>query len=240
VNAKKYGRASPLSLITACWSCVLNRTLPNIKDCPACSRYADAGDHYQPLVQINGDRNLVKCFQRRACPRRTWSGNGDQGWPVAMTALTTSVPRGRTLFNWRDTPPAGDVATQLRINSDATVRQKLAQFHIEMQVLRLGEMRPAHRRLRGHQPGDETLLARSLAVNSISVSRIRHGVTGPYSQCAEVDPQVWWRILVTLGTDLTGTIRSLAALQKFSATSSANGYWGCRGTKNLPCSVETR
>jgi alkylation response protein AidB-like acyl-CoA dehydrogenase len=86
---------------------------------------------------------------------------------------------------------------------EATVRQKLAQFHIEIQAIQLRELRQLTRRLRGEQPGAETSINK-VAGSELS-QRMAHfalELLGPYSQCAESDSQslgggFWSRLALT-------------------------------------------
>ena len=69
---------------------------------------------------------------------------------------------------------------------ESTVRQKLAQFHMEIQAIQLGELQQLTRRLRGEQPGAETSVGK--VTGSELSQRMAHfalELLGPYSQCAE-------------------------------------------------------
>lgn len=164
----------------------------------------------KPLVQINGDPEFSEMFLNDVrVPRANVVGRPGDGWQVAMTALTYERASRVHAFHLEQLfHRLLDVTKRILIGDhtaaeDAAIRQKLAQFHIEMQAIQLGELRQLTRRLRGEQPGAETSIGK-VAGSELS-QRMAHfalELLGPYSQCAENGSQspeggFWARLALT-------------------------------------------
>jgi alkylation response protein AidB-like acyl-CoA dehydrogenase len=147
----------------------------------------------KPLVQINGDPEFSELFLKDVrVPRANLLGTPGDGWQVAMTALTYERASRADAFHLEPILfRLIATARQIRINDrpgleDETVRQKLSQFHIETQAIKLGQQRQLTRRLRGAQPGPETSISK--VAGSELNQRMAHfamELLGPYSQYAE-------------------------------------------------------
>lgn len=164
----------------------------------------------KPLVQINGDPEFSEMFLKDVrVPRANLLGKPGDGWQVAMTALTYERDSRAQAFHLEPIlQRLMAAAKEVRIHNhsaadDATVRQKLAQFHIETQAIALGQQRQLTRRLRGGQPGAETSISK-VAGSELS-QRMAHfamELLGPYSQYTESGPQslgsgFWSRLALT-------------------------------------------
>ncbi|MGH7965233.1 MAG: acyl-CoA dehydrogenase family protein, partial [Candidatus Binatia bacterium] len=164
----------------------------------------------KPLVQINGDPEFSEMFLKDVrVPRANLLGQPGDGWQVAMTALTYERASRAQAFHLEPIfQHMIAAAKQIQIDDhpaadDATVRQKLAQFHIEMQAIKLSEQRYLTRRLRGEQPGAETSISK--VAGSELNQRMAHfalELLGPYGQCAEGGSQslgggFWSRLALT-------------------------------------------
>ncbi len=147
----------------------------------------------RPLVQITGNREFNEIFfEDVVVPKRNLLGPQNEGWRVGVTTLMfervtvgallqveKEAARLRALLQGAD-------AARLR---DADVRQKLAQFHIECQAIRLSSLRQLTRRLRGLPPGPEgstvKLFRSELMLRMMSFATER---LGPYAQLEEGSP----------------------------------------------------
>jgi alkylation response protein AidB-like acyl-CoA dehydrogenase len=164
----------------------------------------------KPLVQINGDPEFSEMFLHDVrVPKANIVGRPGDGWQVAMTALTYERASRVHAFHLEQTlQRLLAVAKQIVIGNhtaaeETAVRQKLAQFHSEIQAIQLGELRQLTRRLRGEQPGAETSIGK-VAGSELS-QRMAHfalELLGPYGQCAEsgaqgLESSFWSRLALT-------------------------------------------
>jgi alkylation response protein AidB-like acyl-CoA dehydrogenase len=83
-----------------------------------------------------------------------------------------------------------EVVKRLRVNGhttaeDPAVRQKIAQFHIETQAIKLNGFRQLTRQLRGDPPGPEGSVGK-LAASELNLRVVHFALEllGPYSQVA--------------------------------------------------------
>jgi alkylation response protein AidB-like acyl-CoA dehydrogenase len=147
----------------------------------------------RPLVQITGNREFNEIFfEDVVVPKRNLLGPQNEGWKVGVTTLMFErVTVGALLQVEKEAARLRALlhGTGPALLSDADVRQKLAQFHIECQAIRLSSLRQLTRRLRGLPPGPEgstVKLFRSelmLRMMSFAIQQL-----GPYAQLEERSP----------------------------------------------------
>ncbi len=112
----------------------------------------------RPLKQISGDDDFNEVFLENVrIPRRNVIGEIDGGWNIAITCL---MHERATLTFQRQLQSRVAFADMLprireRALSDPVLRQKLAQLHLEGEIIRLTAYRGLTRQLRGHAPGPE-------------------------------------------------------------------------------------
>ncbi|HZR84309.1 MAG TPA: acyl-CoA dehydrogenase [Candidatus Binatia bacterium] len=112
----------------------------------------------RPLRQISGDDDFNELFfDNLRVPRENVIGEVNRGWEIAITCLmheraTLTFQRqlqSRTAF--------ADMLPHLRERAvgDAALRQKVAQLHLEGEIIRLTAYRGLTQQLRGRPPGPE-------------------------------------------------------------------------------------
>jgi alkylation response protein AidB-like acyl-CoA dehydrogenase len=152
----------------------------------------------RPLRQMTGESEFNEMFFEDVhVPRQNLLGGLNEGWRVATTTLmnergTTalaSVMRYRIVFDEildlvRATARAGAPAT-----SDPAIRQRLAQFYVELEMLRFTSYRAFSQILRGGNPGPEGSISK-LAWSELN-QRMQEFVMeleGPASQLVKGSP----------------------------------------------------
>jgi alkylation response protein AidB-like acyl-CoA dehydrogenase len=121
----------------------------------------------KPLRQITGGAEFNEVFfENVRVPKTHVVGKLNDGWHIAMTTLT--YERGSASFGTQvQIRQALDdiiaVAKKLRrhggvLSAEPVVRQKLAQAHIRVELMRLNNYRAMTRQLRGAPPGPEASL----------------------------------------------------------------------------------
>jgi alkylation response protein AidB-like acyl-CoA dehydrogenase len=152
----------------------------------------------RPLRQMTGESEFNEMFFEDVhVPRQNLLGGLNEGWRVATTTLmnergTTalaSVMRYRIVFDEildlvRATTRNGAPAT-----SDPAIRQRLAQFYVELEMLRFTSYRAFSQILRGGNPGPEGSISK-LAWSELN-QRMQEFVMeleGPASQLVKGSP----------------------------------------------------
>jgi alkylation response protein AidB-like acyl-CoA dehydrogenase len=152
----------------------------------------------RPLRQMTGESEFNEMFFEDVhVPRQNLLGGLNEGWRVATTTLmnergTTalaSVMRYRIVFDEildlvRSMQRNGGPAT-----TDPTVRQRLAQFYVELEMLRFTSYRAFSQILRGGNPGPEGSISK-LAWSELN-QRMQEFVIeleGPASQLVKGSP----------------------------------------------------
>ncbi len=124
-----------------------------------------AGVTVRPLRQITGHAEFNEVFLDNVrIPKSLQIGEKNRGWHIAVgtltferSALATTVQRENTLKDLLE------VARKMNRNGkpaieDPLIRQKLAQFYIDIAVLKYTGLRSLTGQLRGERPGPETLV----------------------------------------------------------------------------------
>jgi alkylation response protein AidB-like acyl-CoA dehydrogenase len=124
-----------------------------------------AGIEIAPLVQITGARHFSQVFFKDVeVPAENMVGQPTEGWRVANTVLGyergASTLSRYTVYRRRFEQLTG-LARDLERDgrpaaADPTVRQRLAQLAIDVEVLRLNSLRQLTRLAKGEKPGPES------------------------------------------------------------------------------------
>ncbi|MGE0824731.1 MAG: acyl-CoA dehydrogenase [Candidatus Binatia bacterium] len=146
----------------------------------------------RPLVQITGDAEFNEVFfEDVRVPKANLVGEKNQGWQVAVTTLMFERANFNTVYQLEAVlRQLQSLAQRLQIDNhtaakDPAIRQKVAQFYIEAQAIKLNGFRQLTKQLRGDPPGPEGSIGK-LAGSELNL-RVAHFATemlGPYSQMA--------------------------------------------------------
>jgi alkylation response protein AidB-like acyl-CoA dehydrogenase len=126
------------------------------------------GIEIRPIRQMTGDADFNEVFFTDVrLPAANLVGEANRGWSLAKVTLgneRVSLSGGGAL--WGMGPTAGDLIESVRKSggcSDRLLRQRLAQLHIESEILRLIRLRTLTSRIKGDQPGPESSVRKILA-----------------------------------------------------------------------------
>jgi alkylation response protein AidB-like acyl-CoA dehydrogenase len=126
------------------------------------------GIEIQPIVEMTGVHMFNQVFFTDVrIPAENLVGEENEGWALAKVTLgneRVSLSSGGAL--WGRGPTASDLLDVVRAHGgveDRTVRQQLAQLHIEQKVLDLIRFRTISARIRGEQPGPEASIRKVMA-----------------------------------------------------------------------------
>jgi alkylation response protein AidB-like acyl-CoA dehydrogenase len=127
-----------------------------------------SGIEMQPIVEMTGMHTFNQVFfDEVRIPATNLVGDENEGWGLAKVTLgneRVSLSSGGAL--WGMGPTAGDLLDVVRDRggvADALVRQRLAQLHIEAELLRLIRLRTVTAAIRGEPPGPEASVRKVLA-----------------------------------------------------------------------------
>jgi len=141
----------------------------------------------RPLVEMTGVAWFNEVFfDDVLVPRENMVGALNAGWTIAITTLAHerggSAPHARLAGEMRDVL---DVARRLGAAGDAEARQRLAQCHIETEILRLLAWKQVSGLMRGGQPGPEgSYLKLVWSELDMRLKQLALDVHGPYGALA--------------------------------------------------------
>jgi alkylation response protein AidB-like acyl-CoA dehydrogenase len=126
------------------------------------------GIEIRPIIEMTGGHTFNEVFFSDVrIPAENLVGEENRGWELAKVTLgneRVSLSSGGAL--WGNGPAAEDLLAIVRERggvSDRTLRQRLAQLHIESEVLRLIRLRTITARIKGEQPGPEASIRKAMA-----------------------------------------------------------------------------
>jgi alkylation response protein AidB-like acyl-CoA dehydrogenase len=126
------------------------------------------GIEIRPIIEMTGSHTFNEVFfDDVRLPAENLVGEVDRGWGLAKVTLgneRVSLSSGGAL--WGMGPTAADLLDSVRANGgcdDPTLRQRLAQLHIEHELLRLIRLRTVTARIKGEPPGAEASIRKILA-----------------------------------------------------------------------------
>jgi alkylation response protein AidB-like acyl-CoA dehydrogenase len=142
----------------------------------------------RPLVQITGDAGFNEVFYDNVrVPRENLVGEINQGWQVSIaTLMYERVSGGMRHPVERTINELLGLAKQVQFDGMAAhrhpyVRQKLAQFAVEAQCMRLSRYRSLTSQLKGKIPGPESSFGKLFATElNLRVAMFADELLGPY------------------------------------------------------------
>ena len=156
------------------------------------------GIEIRPIIEMTGLHTFNEVFLDEVrIPDENRVGEVNEGWTLAKVTLgneRVSLSSGGAL--WGMGPSAGDLLDLVRSRggvSDPILRQRLAQLHIEAELLRLIRLRTVTARIKGEQPGPEASIRKILAdENGQRIMGLAKDLDGPAAMLTDRGP---------LGTD---------------------------------------
>ena len=154
------------------WGILIARTNPDAPTQKGISYFVcdmqAPGIEIRPLIEMTGGHTFNEVFLDEVrLPADHLVGEVDQGWGLAKVTLgneRVSLSSGGAL--WGMGPDAGDLLAIVRSTGGTTdphLRQRLAQLHIESEILRLIRLRTVTAAIKGEQPGPEASIRKVLA-----------------------------------------------------------------------------
>jgi 3-oxochol-4-en-24-oyl-CoA dehydrogenase len=126
------------------------------------------GIEIRPIIEMTGAHTFNEVFFTDVrLPAENLVGTANRGWELAKVTLgneRVSLSSGGAL--WGNGPAAEDLLGLVRDHggvTDASLRQRLAQLHIEAEVLRLIRLRTISARIKGQPPGAEASIRKAMA-----------------------------------------------------------------------------
>lgn len=142
----------------------------------------------RPLNQMTGEAEFNQVFfEQLRVPKQNLLGTLNEGWRVAISTL--SHERGGIRQFMRVYRVVQDVQAMARrrgMGTDTVLRQRLAQLHIDTEILRLTTLRALTKQLRGEPPGPEGSVQKlSFAHLYMRAVQVAESMLGPYGQLME-------------------------------------------------------
>jgi alkylation response protein AidB-like acyl-CoA dehydrogenase len=117
------------------------------------------GVEVRPIKMLNGGSEFCEVFFTDArCPADAVVGGVHNGWAVAMSLL--GFERGKSAATMpvrfrHELDALLALARERGLTSAASIRQRLAACHIDLEIMRMTGLRSLERFLGGHRPGPE-------------------------------------------------------------------------------------
>ncbi len=126
------------------------------------------GIDIRPIIEMTGSHTFNEVFLDEVrLPAENLVGDVNRGWGLAKVTLgneRVSLSSGGAL--WGMGPDAGDLLAAVGRaggTTDPVMRQRLAELHIEAELLRLIRLRTVTARIKGEPPGAEASIRKILA-----------------------------------------------------------------------------
>ncbi len=143
----------------------------------------------RPLVQMTGARGFNQVFfEDVRVPKANIVGHKNQGWQVAITTLMFERSGGHDRGLMRQVRELTTLAKRLPRNGrnawdDTSVRQRIAQFAMEVEAIKYTGFRNLTRQLKGLPPGPEGSMMKLCATElGLKIAMFAMELLGPYSQ----------------------------------------------------------
>ena len=161
------------------------------------------GVEVRPLVQMTGARGFNQVFfEDVRVPKTNIVGQKNQGWHVAITTLMFERSGSHDRGMMRQVHELAALAKRLVRNGrsawdDTGVRQRIAQFAMEVEAIKYTAFRNLTRQLKGLPPGPEGSLMKLCATElGLRIAMFAMELLGPYSQLENgavfaIDHGVW-------------------------------------------------
>jgi alkylation response protein AidB-like acyl-CoA dehydrogenase len=147
------------------------------------------GVEVRPLVQMTGARGFNQVFfEDVRVPKANIVGQKNQGWQVAITTLMFERSGGHDRGLMRQVHELTELAKRLPRNGrsawdDTSVRQRVAQFAMEVEAIKYTGLRNLTRQLKGLPPGPEGSMMKLCATElGLKIAMFAMELLGPYSQ----------------------------------------------------------
>ena len=160
------------------------------------------GIEIRPIVEMTGAHTFNEVFFTDVrLPADALVGDEHQGWALAKVTLgneRVSLSSGGAL--WGRGPDAYDLLDLVRRQggaSDEVLRQRLAELHIEAEILRLIRLRTVSAAIRGEAPGPEASIRKILAdEHGQHIMELAKDLSGPSAMLTDggplgTDPALW-------------------------------------------------
>jgi acyl-CoA dehydrogenase len=143
----------------------------------------------RPLVQMTGARGFNQVFfEDVRVPKANIVGEKNQGWHVAITTLMFERSGGHDRGLMRQVRELTALAKRTARNGqsawdDTSVRQRVAQFAMEVDAIKYTGFRNLTRQLKGLPPGPEGSMMKLCATElALKIAMFAMELLGPYSQ----------------------------------------------------------
>ena len=143
----------------------------------------------RPLVQMTGARGFNQVFfEDVRVPKANVVGHKNQGWQVAITTLMFERSGGHDRGLMRQVRELTALAKRTARNGrsawdDTSVRQRVAQFAMEVEAIKYTGLRNLTRQLKGLPPGPEGSMMKLCATElGLKIALFAMELLGPYSQ----------------------------------------------------------
>jgi alkylation response protein AidB-like acyl-CoA dehydrogenase len=143
----------------------------------------------RPLVQMTGARGFNQVFfEDVRVPKQNIVGEKNQGWQVAITTLMFERSGGHDRGLMRHVRELTALAKRMARNGrsawdDTSVRQRIAQFVMEVEAIKYTHFRQLTRQLKGLPPGPEGSMMKLCATElGLKIATFAMELLGPYSQ----------------------------------------------------------
>ncbi len=160
------------------------------------------GIEVRPIIDMTGGHTFNEVFFTDVrIPAENLVGEENHGWSLAKVTLgneRVSLSSGGAL--WGMGPVAGDLLDVVRDRGgthDPLLRQRLAQLHVESELLRLIRLRTVTAAIRGEPPGPEASIRKVLAdEHGQHIMELAKDLAGTAGVLADVgpfggDPGLW-------------------------------------------------
>ena len=160
------------------------------------------GVDIRPIIEMTGSHTFNEVFLDEVrLPAENLVGEVNRGWGLAKVTLgneRVSLSSGGAL--WGMGPTAADLLDVVRAaggTQDPVLRQRLAQLHIEHELLRLIRLRTVTARIKGEPPGAEASIRKILAdEHGQAIMGLAKDLAGPAGMLPTggplgADPAMW-------------------------------------------------
>jgi 3-oxochol-4-en-24-oyl-CoA dehydrogenase len=160
------------------------------------------GIEIRPIIEMTGAHTFNEVFLTDVrIPAENLVGEVNDGWRLAKVTLSNervSLSSGGAL--WGQGPTAGDLLDLVRAQGsvrDHLMRARLADLHIEAEILRLIRLRTVTAAIKGAEPGPEASVRKILADEHgqriLSVAKDLSGAGGMLTDAGPLGSDVsWW------------------------------------------------
>jgi alkylation response protein AidB-like acyl-CoA dehydrogenase len=152
------------------------------------------GIEVRPIIEMTGGHTFNEVFLTDVrLPADSLVGEVNDGWRLAKVTLSNervSLSSGGAL--WGQGPSAATLLDLVRAHGgtdDVLLRQRLAQLHIEAEILRLIRLRTVTAAIKGTQPGPEASIRKVLAdEHGQRILTLAKDLAGAGGMCTDVGP----------------------------------------------------